>query len=228
MHPSSKEPHVSSSLGAFVVEKEADARAIVAFSLATEKPFPKVRHELPLPDKQRGDLYLRKVDDNGPRIIVEFKYIAVDHFVVSDGVYSEALRESVKKSGSIISWTPELKKEVRAFLKGFGDDFDLVKVNYNRKGVKTTSDWRDIWKAEAEGRVASYREAYGSAKALRVLSVTVFPTGHSRVDLVADVPGDPKVAAPDAPEATLQTRESSAMAKKAPKKAKGATKKSGV
>ena len=167
----------------------------MAFSLATEKPYPEVQHELPLP----GDLYLRKVDDNGPRIIVEFKYIAVDHFVVSDGVYSEALRESVKKNGSIINWTPELPSSARAFLKNIGDNFELVKVNYNRKGVKTTSEWRDKWKAEAEGRVASYREAYGSAKALRVLSVTVFPTGHTRVDLVADVPGNTNLAAPRHP-----------------------------
>ncbi len=195
-------------------------RAIVAFSLATEKPFPAVQHELPLPDKQRGDLYLRKVDDNGPHIIVEFKYIAVDHFVVGDGVYSEGLRESAKKASSIMNWTPELKKEARAFLKDLCDNFDLVKVNYNRKGVKTTAEWSDNWKAEAEGRVASYRKAYGSAKALRVLSVTVFPTGHTRVDLVADVPGDAKDAAPEASEATLQARESSAMTKKAraPKK----------
>ena len=198
-------------------------RAIVAFSLATEKPFPEVQHELPLPDKQRGDLYLRKVDDNGPHIIVEFKYIAVDHFVVSDGVYSEALRESVKKNGSIINWTPELPSSARAFLKDIGDNFELVKVNYNRKGVKTTSEWRDKWKAEAEGRVASYREANGSAKALRVLSVTVFPTGHTRVDLVADVPGDAKGATPEAPEATLQARKSSTMTKKA-----RAPKKSGI
>ncbi len=174
-----------------------------------------------------GDLYLRQVDDNGPHIIVGFKYIAVDHFVVSDGVYSEALRESVKKNGSIINWTPELPSSARAFLKDIGDNFDLVKVNYNRKGVKTTSEWRDKWKAEAEGRVASYREAYGSAKALRVLSVTVFPTGHTTWCGLGGRCARERESCTEASEATPQACESSAMAKKVPKKTR-APKKSGI
>ena len=102
-----------------------------------------------------------------------------------------------------------------------------MKINYNRTGVQTTSEWRKKWAVAAEGRVASYHEAYGSTKALRVLSVTVFPTGHTKVDLVADVPGDTKDAAPEAPEATLKAHENSAMPKQAPKKAR-APKKSGL
>ena len=102
----------SSSLGAFAVEKEADVRAIVASSLAGE---PQVHHELPLPDRERGDLYLRRKDDTGPSVIIEFKYIAVDHFVVKDGVYKTTLTDSVKDSVSstlsIINWSPEQKKE---------------------------------------------------------------------------------------------------------------------
>ena len=230
-HPSIKEPHIVASLGAFVVEKEADVRAIVAFSLATEKPFPEVQHELPLPDKQRGDLYLRRKDGRGPSVLMEFKYIAVDHFVVKDGVYNTTLTDSVKddesRTLSIIGWTPKQKKEARGALAALGGNFDGVKINYNRTGVQTTSEWRKKWAVAAEGRVASYHEAYGSTKALRVLSVTVFPTGHTRVDLVADVPGDAKDAAPKAPEATLQARDDSAMTKKAPKKAR-APKKSGI
>ena len=105
----------SSSLGAFAVEKEADVRAIVASSLAAEEPKPRVQHELPLPDRERGDLYLRRKDDTGPSVIIEFKYIAVDHFVVKDGVYKTTLTDSVKDSVSstlsIINWSPEQKKE---------------------------------------------------------------------------------------------------------------------
>ena len=206
-------------------------RAIVAFSLATEKPFPEVQHELPLPDRQRGDLYLRRKDGRGPSVIMEFKYIAVDHFVVKDSVYKTTLTDSVKDSESctlsIIDWTPEQKKEARGALAALGGNFDSVRINYNRTGVQTTSEWRKKWAVAAEGRVASYRKAYGSTKALRVLSVTVFPTGHTKVDLVADVPEGSKDAAPEAPEAALKAHESSTMTKKAPKKAR-ATKKSGI
>ena len=188
-------------------------RAIVAFSLATEKPAPTVQHELPLPGKQRGDLYLRKKDGKGPSIIMELKYIAVDHFVVKDSVYSDAFKSSVKDDEnkrifSIIEWTPEQKKESRAFLAAHDGNFDNVKVCYNHGSVKTTSEWRKEWEVAAGSRVASYCEAYGSDKALRVLSVTVFPTGHIRVDLVADVPKEEKKK--KAPENSTRT-------KKAPK-----------
>ena len=109
-------------------------RAIVAFSFATEKPFPEVQHELPLPDKQRGDLYLRRKDDTGPRVILEFKYIAVDHFIVKDGIYKTTLADSVKddesRTLSIIGWTPEQKKEARGALAALGGNFDGVKINY--------------------------------------------------------------------------------------------------
>ncbi len=124
-------------------------------------------------------------------------------------------------------WTSEQKKEAVAALVTLDGNFDDVFVSYNHGTQKTTSEMRKEWAAEAGSRVASYRAAYSSTKALRVLSVTVFPTAHTRVDLVADVPGDAKDAAPKAPEAALQARESSAMPKKAPRKAR-APKKSGT
>ena len=226
------EPHLVVSLGAFVVEKEADVRAIVAFSLATEEPLPEVQHELPLANNQRGDLYLRRKDGTGPRVIIEFKHFAIDHFAVKgNSIYTSEYKASLprKQNGTIVptmQWTSEQKRKAISFLKDFGDNFDNVTVSYNHGTQKTTSEMRKEWAAEAGSRVASYRAAYGS-KALRVLSVTVFPTGHTRVDLVADVPGDAKDAAPKAPEATLQAHESSAMTKKVPKKAR-ASKKSGM
>ena len=95
-----------------------------------------------------------------------------------------------------------------------------MEVNYNRRGVKTTLEWRKAWVAEAGSRAASFRKAYGSRSALRVLSVTVFPTDHARVDLVADVPGEEKDAASEPLKAAHEAYEGPAKAKKAPKKPK--------
>ena len=160
-------------------------RAIVASSLAAENRLPRVQHELPLPDRERGDLYLHKTDGKGPGVIVELKYVAVDHFA-----YDEPLSACLPRKGdSIINWEPEQKRAARAFLASHADRFDDMEVNYNCRGVKTTLEWRKAWVTEVGSRVASFRKAYGSRSALRVLSVTVFPTGHARVDLVADVPG---------------------------------------
>ncbi len=93
-----------------------------------------------------------------------------------------------------------------SFLKDFGDNFNDVMVSYNHSTQSTTSEMRKVWAAEAQGRVASYRKVYGN-KALRVLSVAVFPTGHTRVDLVADVAGDAEGATPKAPEASRKIRD---------------------
>jgi len=194
-------------------------RAIVASSLAAENRLPRVQHELPLPDRERGDLYLRKTDGKGPGVIVELKYVAVDHFT-----YDEPLSASLPRKGdSIINWEPEQKRAARAFLASHADRFDDMEVNYNRRGVKTTLEWRKAWVTEAGSRVASFRKAYGITNALRVLSVTVFPTGHTRVDLVADVP---KNTTSEAPKAALEADESSATTKKAPKKPKAPKKSS--
>ncbi len=191
-------------------------RAIVASSLAAENRLPRVQHELPLPDRERGDLYLRKTGGKGPDVIIELKYVAVDHFT-----YEEPLSSSLPRKGdSIINWEPEQKRAARAFLASHADRFDDMEVNYNRRGVKTTLEWRKAWEAEAKSRVASFRKAYGGMSALRVLSVTVFPTGHTRVDLVADVPGEEKDAASEPPKAARKADEGAAKAKKAPKKPK--------
>jgi hypothetical protein len=202
-------------------------RAIVAFSLATEKPFPEVQHELPL--EVTCTCAEKTAQARASSLSSSFSRSTT--LQSGNSIYTSEYKASLprKQNGTIVptmQWTSEQKRKAISFLKDFGDNFDNETVSYNHGTQKTTSEMRKEWAAEAGSRVASYRAAYGS-KALRMLSVTVFPTGHTRVDLVADVPRDAKGATPEAPEATLQARESSAMTKKMPKKAR-APKKSGM